>query len=32
MEKLFHKKFKDEIMKLDNVWLRKEILKLGLEN
>lgn len=32
MEKLFHKKFKDEIMILDNVWLRKEILKLGLKN
>ncbi len=32
MEKLFHKKFQDEIMKLENVWLRKEIIKLGLRN
>ncbi len=32
MEKLFHKKFQNEIMKLDNVWLRKEIIKLGLKN
>ncbi len=32
MEKLFHEKFQNEIMKLDNVWLRKEIIKLGLQN
>lgn len=32
LEKLFHKKFKKGIMKLDNVWLRKEIIKLGLKN
>lgn len=32
MEKLFHEKFQNEIMKLDNVWLRKEIIKLGLKN
>ncbi len=32
MEKLFHEKFQNEIMKLDNVWLRKEIIKLGLNN
>ncbi len=31
MEKLFHEQFQDEIMKLDNVWLRKEIIKLGLK-
>lgn len=30
MEKLFDKKFKNEIMELENVWLRKEIIKLGL--
>lgn len=32
MEKLFHEEFQNEIMKLDNVWLRKEIIKLGLKN
>ncbi len=32
MEKLFHEKFQNDIMKLDNVWLRKEIIKLGLKN
>ncbi len=32
IEKLFNKKFENEIMELDNVWLRKEIIKLGLEN
>lgn len=32
MEKLFHKKFGNEIMELDNVWLRKEIIALGLKN
>lgn len=32
MKKLFHEKFQNEIMKLDNVWLRKEIIKLGLNN
>ena len=31
MEKLFNKKFKNEILKLDSVWLRKEIIKLGLK-
>lgn len=31
IEKLFNKKFEKEIMKLDNVWLRKEIVKLSLE-
>lgn len=31
IEKLFHEKFQNEIMKLDNVWLRKEIIKLGLK-
>lgn len=31
MEKLFDKDFKDEIMELDDVWLRKEIIKLGLK-
>lgn len=32
MEKLFHEQFQDVIMKLENVWLRKEIIKLGLKN
>lgn len=32
MEKLFHEQFQNEIMKLENVWLRKEITKLGLRN
>ena len=32
IEMLFHKQFENEIMKLDNVWLRKEIIKLSLEN
>lgn len=31
MEKLFDKNFKDDIMELDDVWLRKEIIKLGLK-
>lgn len=31
IEKLFNKKFENEILELDNVWLRKEIMKLGLE-
>lgn len=31
IEKLFNKKFDNEILELDNVWLRKEIMKLGLE-
>lgn len=30
MEKLFDQKFKNEIMELDHVWLRKEIIKLGM--
>lgn len=30
MEKLFHQKFKNEIMELDHVWLSKEIIKLGM--
>lgn len=30
MERLFNKKFKNEIMELEDVWLRKEIIKLGL--
>ena len=30
MERLFNKKFKNEIMELEGVWLRKEIIKLGL--
>lgn len=32
IQMLFHKQFENEIMKLDNVWLRKEIIKLSLEN
>lgn len=32
IEKLFKKQFENEIMELDNVWLRKEIIKLSLEN
>lgn len=33
MEKLFNKKFENEIMELDNVWLRKEIIKqTSIEN
>lgn len=32
MEKLFHEKFQNEIMKLENVWLRKEIIKFSLNN
>ena len=31
VEKLFNKKFENEIMELDNVWLRKEIIKLVLK-
>lgn len=31
IEKLFNKRFQKEIMELDNVWLRKEIIKLSLE-
>lgn len=31
IEKLFHEKFQNGIMKLDNVWLRKEIIKLSLK-
>ena len=31
IEKLFNKKFENEIMELDNVWLRKEIIKLVLK-
>lgn len=31
LEKLFHKKFKTDIMELDNVWLRKEIMKIAQE-
>lgn len=31
IEKLFRKKFQNKIMKLDNVWLRKEIIKLSLK-
>lgn len=30
MERLFNKKFKNEIMELEDVWLRKEIIKFGL--
>lgn len=32
MKKLFHKQFENNIMQLDNVWLRKEIIKIGSEN
>lgn len=32
IEKLFNKQFKNEIMELGNVWLRKEIIKFSLEN
>ena len=31
LENLFHKKFKADIMELDNVWLRKEIMKIAQE-
>lgn len=31
LKKLFHKKFKTDIMELDNVWLRKEIMKIAQE-
>lgn len=31
IEKLFNKRFQKEIMELDNVWLRKEIIKSSLE-
>lgn len=31
LEKLFNKKFKTDIMELDNVWLRKEIMKIAQE-
>lgn len=30
MEKLFDQKFENQIMELDHVWLRKEIIKLGM--
>ena len=29
LEKLFNKKFKADMMELDNVWLRKEIMKIA---
>ena len=29
LEKLFNRKFKTDIMELDNVWLRKEIMKIA---
>ena len=31
LEKLFHKVFKVDMMELDNVWLRKEIMKIAQE-
>ena len=31
LEKLFHKTFKVDMMELDNVWLRKEIMKIAQE-
>ena len=31
LEKLFHKIFKVDMMELDNVWLRKEIMKIAQE-
>lgn len=32
IEKLFYEKFQNDIIKLDNVWLRKEIVKLSLKS
>lgn len=32
LEKLFNKKFKTDIMELDDAWLRKEIMKKAREN